>query len=320
MTTTKKTVRLNSVADLVGVIPQMFGFRVDDSVVLAAVAGGRLCGVVRFDRPEVVPTLTDPHTVDESIAQLVHRGATDVLLVAYGEASGESLAPMRAAVSAAPLGLLDYGRVEAGEWVSLVTGERAPIPADRADMPAPLESREALREALAPAGTAAAAAVLDVADPITPERVPAAVEALAALISGRVAPSPEALGTALPLLAEVAYRDALLMVLTEGSDPADATGVPASLGALMRETLPDLTEDTLDTLVTVCHATPPRHAAPVLTFAAVCHMAKGMNTHSRLLAEHALASDPSHSLAMLTMMAAERGMSLHDERATEAAQ
>lgn len=301
------TINVTSPADLVGLIPQMLGFYVGDSVVLVGIADRHLGGVIRFDHDDVVPLA--PETLAEPLARLVEHGATHALVVSYGHDTAEELAPLVAAVSAAGIAVLDVGRVEGAEWVSQ-NGQRTPVPGFTEDLPVPAYSRDALAASMVPMGDAATEAALDAAEPPTGEQVPTAVEAWAALLTGRVQPEAHVLATALPLLTDIGHRDTLIAVLTRDSKIDLASLLTTEHAHLMRETMPQVTQPVLTALLEICRATPPKHAPDVLAVAAVCHMSAGMATHSGLLAQQALNIDPGHRLAGLIKTAAEHGLDL----------
>lgn len=297
------TIRISSAADLVAAVPQMMGFNVGDSLVVVGLAeGGTLAGLIRFD-PE-----TPAETFAEAMSTLARRKGSHAVVVAYGPESSALLGTAVAAATAANIEVNDHGRVDAGQWVSDQTGQRATVPGFHEGLPVPAYSRQALAESMAPHGTDQTEAALDAATPPHDEQVPAAIEAWAALLTGRVEPETPALVAALPLLERVDYRDLLAAALIR--DQNVLSMVDNEHTGLMREALPKVTEDVLTALRGIIYATPAKHAPDVLAVAGMAHLSVGNATHTGILAEEALKVDPTHRLSMLLQTMAEHGMEL----------
>ena len=126
MTATKKT---TSTAELVAHLPGILGFHPGDSIILTGLtAHGRHALSARFDHDALVPL--SPGALDVTVERMREHGARFVLVVTYHrQDTRESLTALTNALEAAGLILHDVSAVEDGQWVSLVTGARAPLPA-----------------------------------------------------------------------------------------------------------------------------------------------------------------------------------------------
>lgn len=296
------TIHVSSAVDLVAVVPQLMGFNVGDSLVVVGLNERALVGLVRFD-PE-----TTAEVAAEAVEMMARRGCGRALVVAYGPQSAETVGTLVQAATAASIDVFDHGRVEAGEWISDLTGQRVAVPGFHDDLPVPAYSREALAESMAPHGTEQTEAALEAATAPQDAQVPAAVEAWAALLTGRAQPETPVLATALPLLERVDYRDMLAAALIR--DENVLSMVENEHAPLMREALPTVTEDVLTALRRIIYATPAKHAPNVLALAAMAHLSVGSATQAGMLTEEALKVDPSHRLSMLLRTMAEHGMAL----------
>jgi Domain of unknown function (DUF4192) len=123
-------VRVSSVSDVLAVIPRLFGYQPDDSLVFLAISRGQVTVTGRLDLPD----RDDAVAVAEHLAGLLagdHAEAT-VILIGYGP--GRAVTPVmdaaRSALSRADIPVADALRVQEGRYWSYLCTEPGCCPVD----------------------------------------------------------------------------------------------------------------------------------------------------------------------------------------------
>jgi hypothetical protein len=97
----RPAIRVSNPAELLALVPYLIGFQPASSLVVLAVAGGKIVVTARMNLPTGPDTVPQLRAVlDTLTATMAADGATDALLVGYGPA-----APVTLAVQAATAAL-----------------------------------------------------------------------------------------------------------------------------------------------------------------------------------------------------------------------
>lgn len=129
-------VKINSAADILGVLPHRLGFQPTESLVVVCLHGPRRRDelVMRFDLPDI---RHDAELCDEVVARLRQRGAEGALLVCYTETParhGLAREPLfravRRTLRRADIELVEALLVQGGRWWSYVCRDESCCPAD----------------------------------------------------------------------------------------------------------------------------------------------------------------------------------------------
>jgi Domain of unknown function (DUF4192) len=138
-TTQSRRIRLESPIELVGLVPYLFGFHPSDSVVVLTLAGPRreIGFRARSDLGSDRETVPLARHLTEV---LVRNQAEEVVIIVYppDDWTGkiETLhAAFEAALAAADIRIIEFGRVQKGRWKSLLCRDPSCCPADGAPIP-----------------------------------------------------------------------------------------------------------------------------------------------------------------------------------------
>jgi hypothetical protein len=282
---TIEKIRLEHPRDLLAAIPYLLGFHPHDSVVVVALAHGKVALTIRVDATAV----DDPHSAWPRLAPALCEAATEaVVVVAYTDYAAETGVLRFAGDS--PWPVLDVLRAHDGRWWSL-TCPNGPgcCPAGQ-----PYEPDPAITAPLAVSAGAPAASRDDLAAGL--RAGPAVlVDAVAALLPNQPAPARSVLVHA----TVTAHTERVHGPVPLG--PAQAALLLHAVSVIaVRDGCCAWHDDAAWWLWTdLIHAAPPGWIAPVATLIATTAYQRGNSVLAQLAAAHALTDDPGYRLARL---------------------
>lgn len=311
-------VKLNSPADILGVLPHRVGFHPTESLVVVCLHGPRLRDrlVMRLDLPE---PHHDHRLAEEVESRLTERGADGAVLVVYTEcaapASGLAREPMlralRRRLRAVGIEVVDALLVREGRWWSYICRDQSCCPAEGTPIPAAptaaasLYAAEAVsRGAVVLPDRAALERSVEVraSDAVMVEALDEALWDLVDLLTDKnvEAVRREVLGTVDRLIARWSEGDTTI-------GPREAAVVVLGLRyKTLRDRVMTLVLDhdahLLSALFTeLAGRTPDEIAAPVCSVLAWTAYAAGSGALAGVAAERALRVEPGYEVAELIM-------------------
>lgn len=308
------TITLRSPADLIAVVPYMFGFHPDDSAVLLAFTGRSVTCATRGDLAE------SPTVLARELLARTRGQATAVAILGYGdEARAEpAIRHLRTAAEACGLTVREAVRVDAGRWWSYVCDEPTCCPRDGTPFDA---AASAVAASCTVQGLAALPSRRDLAEQVAPLSGPARRSMTAA--------TDKAWTRLSQCLESVPDDQAAATVVAEGSaavagavarydagerlDDAEAAWLSVLLQSIpvrdeawqaIRSEQPHLR-----LWLDVTQRADPELAAPPASLLAFAAYRSGNGALARLALDRALREDSGYSLAQLLAQVVQQGVS-----------
>lgn len=331
---TRTPVTVSTPADLLPLVPHLFGYQPMNAVVVLSLNGQHLgaCMVLGSDDPTETVT---PDDLARAVRTLTESEPTSALIIGY-ETVTTTTAALAAQVTAAlrekGLDLTDRLIVTPTSWrhadCSCCPADGNPLPADEsraarayraAKGTAPAASRAALRARLAP--TERATTVERTCRTVLATGTPSA--AVGILAWGRilgsdtpVADLPDhVLAHAALAISDSTLRDTLVLALCPGFADAIAPCDQAVQDTQETEPIPGTDELTprdlargIDRITDACADLPDRYATHALAVLSVTAWWHGRSALASLAGERALTADPGCRLAQLVLTALQHGM------------